>query len=350
MKKFSGFLKNTAISAGIMLAVCGLNYLLRFVLGIRSMVPMFFVLGVFFISICTEGYLYGVASAFVSAVLVNFMFIKSGDSLTFTFDVIASAFIILSVALLTCTLTTTLKKGQRIKKASIAEHMRANLLRAVSHDLRTPLTSIYASSSGIIENYDSLDENQKLELVNKIQAESHGLIRMLENLLSVTRVNGQDVKITKVPTVLWELVDSVVVRYNRYFPEQPLDIEIPEEFVTIPMDPMLIDQVIFNVLENANVHAVGLTKLKLKVMLQGDNAVFEISDDGCGISAEKMSRMFEGYFDSSEKNDRNGRRNLGIGLSVCSAIIKAHGGEIFACNNDMGGTSIYFTLKMEGKK
>ncbi len=329
--------------------VNGLNYFLRFVLDVRSMVPMFFVLGVFFISLCTEGYFYGVASAFVSAMLVNYMFIQTGDELVYTYDVITSAFIILSVAILTCTLVTTLKKGRRIKENSIAEHMRANLLRAVSHDLRTPLTSIYASSSVILENYDSLEQIQRIELVEKIQTESHGLIRMLENLLSVTRVNSRDVKITKSPTVLWELVDAVVVRYNRYFPEQPLDVEIPDDFVTIPMDFMLIEQVIFNVLENANIHAKGMTQLKLRVIFQDENAVFEISDNGCGVSAEKMSRMFEGYFENTDLSDHDGRHNLGIGLSVCSAIIKAHGGKIYASGNEMGGTSIYFTLRMESK-
>ncbi len=348
MKKFLGILKNTAVSVGILLAVNGINYLLRFILDVRSMVPMFFVLGVFFISICTEGYFYGVASAFVSALLVNYMFIRTGDALVYTHDLIATVVIILSVAILTCTLVTQLKKNRRIREDGVAEHMRANLLRAVSHDLRTPLTSIYASSSAILENFDSLEQTQRIELVEKIRTESHGLIRMLENLLSVTRVNSKDVKITKTPTVLWELIDSVVVRYNRYFPEQPLEVEIPDDFVTIPMDPMLIDQVIFNILENANIHAKGMTQLKLQVYIRDENAVFKISDDGCGVPPEKMSRLFEGYFDNRDMTDHDGRHNLGIGLSVCAAIIKAHGGRIHATVSDIGGTSVYFTLKMEG--
>ncbi len=349
MKKLLDILKNTAISVAILFAVNVISYFFRSVLGIYGLVAMFVVLGIFFISILTDGYMYGMVSAVIGAVMVRYLYAVNDDTLRFPYDVITTVFIIFSVAFLTCTLTITLKKERRIKEASIAEHMRANLLRAVSHDLRTPLTSIYASSSAILENFDSLEQTQRIELVEKIRTESHGLIRMLENLLSVTRVNSKDVKITKTPTVLWELIDSVLVRYNRYFPEQPVDVEMPDEFITIPMDPMLIEQVIFNILENANIHAMGMTKLKLKVVIKEDEALFEISDDGCGIPREKMGKMFKGYLDNRDMSDSSGRRNLGIGLSVCAAIINVHGGWIYANVNDMGGTSIYFSLKMEGE-
>ncbi len=347
MNKFLNILKNIVISSAIIMAAFGINYLLRFVLDIRSMVPMIYVLGVFFISLCTEGYFYGIVSAGVSAILVDLLFYRSGSKLVYTYDIIAASIIIFVVALLTCTLTSMLKKDRKIRATSATEHMRANLMRAVSHDLRTPLTSIYASSSAILDSFDSLNDEQRLALVSEIREESQGLIRMVENLLSVTRINGDDVKVTKTPTVLEELVDAVVVKYNRHFPEMPLEVDIPDEFVSIPMDAMLIKQVLFNILENAVVHAEGMTRLLLRVTLKKDKAVFEISDDGCGIPEEKLNRIFDGYFAAVNDSHRTNRRNMGIGLNVCSAIIKAHGGRIYAVNNSMGGTSFYFTLERE---
>lgn len=134
--------------------------------------------------------------------------------------------------------------------------------------------------------------------------------------------------------------------FHMSCPEQKVILEIPDEFVSIPMDAMLIEQVLINILENAVDHAAGMTELILNVTLQEEKAVFSISDNGCGIAADRMKDLFTGYLDRETSVDGN-RNNMGIGLSVCATIVKAHGSEIFAENRKEGGAVFYFALEME---
>ena len=345
MKKLSPVFKNIAVSALIIFIAYWINVLARTVLHINSMIPMFYVLGVFLIAIFTDGYIYSIASAIISAILAAHMFSTIGG-VEYTYNIVTGVIIIVFVALLTCTVTTTVKRARKIKESSIREHMRANLMRSVSHDIRTPLTAIYASSSAILDNFDDFTDEQRIELVKEIRTESHGLIRMVENLLSVTKLSNEDVKLAMTDTVLEELIDSVAVKYNRYFPEMPLTLDIPEEFVSIPMDAMLISQVLFNLLENSVVHGVGMTELLLRVSLEGDMVHFEVRDNGCGLRKDRPDDIFdEYYFSTLVNNETVTRRNMGIGLSVCYAIIKAHSGTLTAENNDSGGASFKFALR-----
>lgn len=257
---------------------------------------------------------------------------------------ILSAVIMLVVSFLTSALTTKLKKWQTLKAQGEKEKMRANLLRAVSHDLRTPLTTIYGSSSLIIDNYEKLDDNQKKQMVSGIKEDSEWLIRMVENLLSVTRIDSGNVKLIKTPTVLEELVDSVILKFKKHYPNQNVELDIPDELVVIPMDAILIEQVIINILENAIHHAVGFTKLRLCVFKTDGKAIFEISDNGCGIPSEKLDNIFDGYTEKTNEIYDANKRNAGIGLSVCQTIIKAHDGTITAENLKSGGAVFRFSL------
>ena len=225
--------------------------------------------------------------------------------------------------------------------------MRGNLLRAISHDLRTPLTTIYGSSSAIMENYDTLPRQQQLKLLGQVRDDSENLIRMVENLLSVTRVNDASVRINKTPTVLEELIDAALLKFTKIYPSHHVDVSIPEEFISIPMDAMLIQQVLLNILENAVIHAKGMTELKLSVYTMQGDAYFEIADNGCGIPRDRLNDLFTGQLYGSQTPSDSRRTGMGIGLSVCSTIIKAHGGEITAENRPQGGACFRFRLEME---
>ncbi|MBR6514556.1 MAG: PAS domain-containing sensor histidine kinase [Clostridia bacterium] len=346
MNKTLRILKNVGISAVIITAIYCLIMLLRSILHVNSIVPMLYVLGVFFIALLTDGYFYGIASAFASAASLLYIFDKTDAKITYAYNVVISIVIILFVAMLTCTLTTMLKKAKRIKEESIRENMVGNLMRAVSHDLRTPLTTIYASASAIVDNYDSLSEEQRIEIVNDIRTESQGLVHMLENTLTVTKVNAKNVTLTMTDTVLEELIDTVVVKFNRHYPSAPLTLDIPDEFVSIPMDAMLIEQVLFNLLENAVIHAQGMTELVLRVTLRKDKVCFEVRDNGCGIRRDKPNKIFDEYHSATlMENENISKRNMGIGLSVCRAIIRAHNSNIIASNIPDGGASFKFTLR-----
>jgi len=180
-----------------------------------------------------------------------------------------------------------------------------------------------------------------------MQKDSEWLIRMVENLLSVTRIDGGKVQLTKSPTVLEELIDAVLVKFRKRCPNQTVEVEIPEEFISIPMDAMLIEQVLINILENAVDHATGMTELKLSVTTENNFAFFCISDNGCGIPADRLDKLFTGYLNQGSAPADGSRSNMGIGLSVCAAIIKAHGSEIHAENNSSGGASFSFALELE---
>ena len=326
-----------------------LNIWMQDMFDTKTLIPMIFVLGVFLISLKTQGYFWGITASLLSVLAVNYAFTYP----YYAFDLIspeclASAFVMLVVAILTGTLTTQIKHQEKIKAETEKEHMRANLLRAVSHDLRTPLTTIYGSCSAVMENYDSLSKEQQLKLLGEMQQDSEWLIRMVENLLSVTRIDGGHVQLSKTPTVLEELIDAVLVKFRKRCPNQTVLVEIPEDFISIPMDAMLIEQVLINILENAVDHAIGMTELKLSVVAESSLAVFCVSDNGCGIATDRIDKIFTGYLDREDPAPADGNRsNMGIGLSVCAAIIKAHGSEIHVKNNNSGGASFSFALELE---
>ena len=348
MKKFGLNWKDSVISLAILTTTFLLCLLLHKFESFYGLTGMMLVLSVFLISVFTQGYICGIAASLLAVLIDNFAFTFPFFAFDFlTIENLISAIVMLIVVVMTCTLTTKIKIQQTIKAEVEKEIMRANLLRAVSHDLRTPLTSIYGATSAIADNFDSLTPEQHMELLRDVQEDAQWLIRMVENLLSVTRIDGQKVKLTKMPTVLEELIDTVLVKFKKRCPEQPVLVEIPESFVSIPMDAMLIEQVLINILENAVDHAKGMKDLELRVTCENGLARFSVSDDGCGIPQERMEELFTGYLDRKTTPADGSRRNMGIGLSVCATIIKAHGGEIHARNRESGGAEFYFCLKME---
>ncbi len=312
----------------------------------HTLIPALFVLGVLVTARLTNGYLYGVCFALISVLAVNFAF--TFPYFTFDFTVqenIVSTIIMISVTILTGTLTTKIKAQERMKKEASVEKMRADLLRAVSHDLRTPLTTIYGSSSTMIEHYQTLTEEQKLDILHGIQTDADWLIHMVENLLSITKLDSKQVTLVKNPVVLEELLDSVLTKFRKRYPEQDVRLKFPDEFVMVAADVLLIEQVFLNLLENAVLHAKGMTELKLNVFAGDDKVVFEVIDDGCGIAKEKLKHIFSGYYLSDTSASEPQKHCVGIGLSVCAAIIKAHGSEIRAVNMRSGGMVFRFALE-----
>lgn len=330
----------------LLVAFCA-NLFLVEVSDTKTLTPMIFVLGVFLISYQTQGYVWGIVASLVSVLAVNWAFSYP----YWAFDLLSpecasAAIVMLIVSTMTGTLTTRLKQQEKLKAEADRERMRGNLLRAVSHDLRTPLTAIYGSCSAIIDNFDTIPRQQQLLLLKDIKTDSQWLNRMVENLLSVTRVNGENIRLSKHSIVLEELVDALLVKFHKHYPAQKIQVEIPETFVSIPMDPILIEQVLMNLLENALFHAHGMQNLWLRVTLEKNEAVFSVVDDGCGIPEDRLAHLFSGMLDRDAPAD-SARSSMGIGLSVCRTIVKAHGGELKGGNRPEGGAVFSFGLEME---
>lgn len=341
-------LRDGALTIAVMAAVFLLVLLLERFFAAAKLIPMLFVLGVFIVSLQTEGYLWGVAASLIGVLLVNYAFMFPYYAIDLLTPVnLATAIVMLIVSVMTSTLTTQISVQQQEKAAAERERMRANLLRAISHDLRTPLTSISGACSVMLDNHDALPAEQQLTLLGDMRRDADWLIRMVENLLSVTRIDDKKLMVSKVPTVLEELIDTVLVKFYKHYPQQRVEVIIPDEFVSIPMDAMLIEQVLINILENAVVHARGMTRLCLAVTVERDKACFAISDDGCGIPAQRLNSLFTGYLDRDQAVSDGNRTGMGIGLFVCAAIIRAHGSEIHACNLPEGGAAFSFALDME---
>lgn len=348
MKRVSINWKDSLTSVGVLAVAFFVCLFLHSLPISEGLVGMVLVLAVFLVSLVTEGYVYGIIVSLLAVLTDNFVFTFPFLAFDFlTVENLISAVVMLIVAVLTCTLTTKVKIQQAIKAEVEKEKMRANLLRAVSHDLRTPLTTIYGICGLLQENYDSLSKERQMTLLGQVREDSQSLLHMVENLLMITKANPDGVRLEKTDTVLEELIDSTLVKFRKHYPEQTVETAIPEAFISIPMDAILIQQVILNLLENAVLHGKNMTKLSLSVNVKGKQAIFAVRDDGCGIPKEKEANLFSGYGVSGDLPSDSRRAGMGIGLSVCAAIIKAHGGEIWGGNRKTGGAEFCFALEME---
>ena len=335
--------KDTLFSILIFCSAFAVNLLIQKLFTTQTLVPMIFVFGVFLISLKTHGYCCGITSAIVSVFAVNFAFTYPYYAFDFFVEEsILSAVIMLAVAVSTSTLNIRIRDQEKLRSENEKERMRGNLLRAISHDLRTPLTSIYGSSSTLISKYDALPKEQQLKLLGEIQEDSEWLIRMVENLLSVTRIGLESARIEKQDEVAEEVIFSAISKFKAHFPGVAVTPQLPESVMLVPMDPVLIQQVLTNLLENSARHG-GATEITVSLARQGNVAVFTVQDNGTGIVRERLPHLFDGIGFLPEKNGVGGRSQMGIGLSVCMSIVKAHGGSMSARNTD-GGTAVSFSL------
>ena len=327
--KCKDIIKNALLMLVMIAIGVGLCLIIKTTFTTDILIPAVMVFSVFLISVFTDGYVYGILASVVSVIIVNFAFTFPYFKIDFLIpENITSAIIMIAIAFITCGFTSKIKH----------------------HDFRTPLTTIYGASSALIESGSEFTDEQKEKMLRGIQQDSQWLYRMVENLLSVTRLDG-DINLIKTPIALDELIDSVLIKFAKRYPDQEVEVDLPDELVIIPMDAILIEQVIINILENAVQHAEGMKNLALNVKCDGDRVVFEVQDDGDGIPEDRLKHLFDGSLlgDSSDEvsADCRPRRNAGIGLSVCATIIKAHGGDISAYNSAEGGAVFRFTLKIE---
>lgn len=309
-----------------------------------------FVLAVMLVARFTNGYFYGIAASIAGVLVVNYIFTYPYLSFNFTLDGYPYTILCsLIVSIATSTLTTRIRRAESMHSEAAMERMRANLLRAVSHDLRTPLTSILGATTAVIENDGALTSNERCELLRGARDDAEWLIRMVENLLSVTRISpGDNPRLNREPEAAEELVSGAVVKFRKRFPEKKVEVRVPDDILFVSADAMLIEQVIINLLENAALHAEGATRMALSVRHDENLAIFEVSDNGCGISKDTLQHLFDGSRNALGGGKPEGagdsHRNMGIGLSVCHTIVTAHGGTMYAENLDEGGAAVGFSI------
>ena len=305
-------------------------------------VPLY-ILAVALIARLTDGYLYGIAASLVSTFCVNYMFTYP----FWTFDVSLTGYpltfaMMLVVSLFISTLTTQVKQQEQLRFEAEREKMHANLLRAIAHDIRTPLASILGASSALKEQ--ALTPEDQAALVSEIHRDANWLVRVTENLLSVTRFSGGDVALKKTDEVLEEIVGSAIVKYHRMANALPVQVERPETILIVPMDATLIEQVLINLFDNASAHAQNATQICLRICQRAEEVVLRVEDNGAGIPPALLPMIFEGGARQSSQSRSDDRRSMGIGLSVCRSIVRAHGGDMTAGNLTEGGAFFQFNL------
>ena len=337
--------RDLLVSAGILLCALGLCILLQIGDTSDGFASPIFVLAVLLVSRLTTGYLYGLIASVMGVICVNYVFTSPYWAFNFTISGYPLTFLtFLAVSVITSTMTTKIKQQDRLRAESEKEKMRANLLRSVSHDIRTPLTSIMGATSTLLENPGLSPEEQRT-LLEDARDDAQWLIRVVENLLSITRIGDSQARITKEPEAAEEVLDGVVRKFRKRFPAVAVEVRAPEELLMVPMDPILVEQVLSNLLENAALHGKNTTHVTLSVQQEGDWARFSVRDNGGGIPAKVLPTLFDGGLKHSETSSGDGKRNMGLGLSVCLAIVRAHGGTMEA-NNLSAGAELSFLLPL----
>lgn len=341
---FKRLLRNWLIliaSLGIACLVCAM---LHKVADSDFYVSLIFVLAVTVISLLTDGYFYGIIASVLSVIGTNYAFTYPYMKLNFSiYDYPITFITMLAVSLVISTLTTSAKESERIRHEAQQAQLRSNLLRAVSHDLRTPLTSIIGSISTVMDEGEHLSLEEQRLLLGDAKADAEWLVRMVENLLSITRMSDKEqVCITRSPELVEEIIGECCANFKKRNPDIALNIRIPQEPVVVSVDALLIEQVLMNILDNSVHHGEKVTTIGINVEVVGKTAVVSVSDDGVGIDSEILPDLFKGQLLPSDQN-----KFRGIGLAVCNAIIDAHGGSISADNLPKGGAVFKFTLPLE---
>ena len=331
-----------------------------------------FVLAVVCISFFTTGYAYGITASIIGTFCINYFFMVpySAFSLSHTGYPVAMLSMV-AISCIVCALTSRVKQQAieavrrekntktlyemneklnaekaAIQLQSARETIRGNILRAVSHDLRTPLTAISGAASVLLSSEDILRSEKNASLANDIKADADALIVMVENLLSVTRIQDGTIPLKKREEMLEEVAGDAILTTRRRFPNCHVNLELSEDILYLPMEPMLIKQVMVNQLENAVRHSGSQSGILLNLFRQDEWAVVEVRDHGKGLPPEVCQAVQSGRPLSRDLNG-DSTRGMGIGLSVCQSIIKAHNGFFAAGNAPEGGAVIRFGLPMK---
>ena len=239
-----------------------------------------------------------------------------------------------------------IKNAREKEEAAILaknEQLRANLLRAISHDLRTPLTSISGNANNLLANYQKMDDATRKRTFTDIYDDSMWLINLVENLLAVTRIEGGQVHLTQSVELMDEVITEALRHINRKSKEHTIRVSSSEELILARIDAKLIVQVIINLVDNAVKYTPAGSVIEIHTEKDAHWVIVSVSDNGPGIPDEQKSHVFDMFYSGANKI-ADSRRSLGLGLSLCKTIVTAHGGTISVADNHPRGTVFLFTI------
>ncbi len=223
------------------------------------------------------------------------------------------------------------------------EQLRANLLRAISHDLRTPLTSIAGSAGNLLANYEKMDEADRVRTFTNIYDDSRWLINLVENLLAITRIEGGQVALNQSVELMEEVAAEALRHIDRRSTEYTIRTDSTQELLLARIDAKLIVQVLINLVDNAIKYTPAGSEIQVHMEKRGQWVQVSVADNGPGIPNEQKPRIFDMFYSGANKA-ADSRRSLGLGLALCKSIVTAHGGTISVADNQPHGSVFTFTL------
>jgi two-component system sensor histidine kinase KdpD len=289
-----------------------------------------------------------IASAILSVLAFDFFFVKPvfsfnpGDAQYFI-----TLVVMLGIGILISQLVARRDQSQlEVQHAQVqvqAEQVRSALLSAVSHDLRTPLATIAATASSLVESGTGASWPEKVELLQAVVDESNRLSRQVDNLLDMARLNSGAVTLNRDWHVLEELLGLALTRLRRELADRTVQVSIPEHLPLLLVAGDLIKQMFINLLENAVRYTQPGSRIEISVVPCGDCVEIRFADDGPGLPPGSEDKIFDAFF-RGKTVVVDGQRGVGLGLAICRAIASAHGGEITAANRATGGAQFNIRL------
>lgn len=355
MKPFSrrthSIIRDGGRAAGILIAATLVGLLFSGFKIPEANIIAVYILGVLIISIITSSWMYSFLASVISVLAFNFLFtvprftLRAYDpSYPVTFG------IMFLVALITGSLASRMKEYAR-ESAQAAmqiekEQLRADLLRFISHDLRTPLTSISGNASNLLSNENEFSQETRMQIYGDIYDDSMWLIKLVENLLSVTRIEDGRMDLRMSAELMDEVIAEAMRHTDRNRDGRKIEVSSDEEFILGKMDARLIVQVVINLVDNAVKYTPEGAQIRIHTGKKDGMVVVSVSDTGPGIPDEQKSKVFDMFYTGTNRA-ADGRRSLGLGLGLCRSIIRAHGGEIWVSDNKPQGAVFTFTLPAE---
>ena len=241
----------------------------------------------------------------------------------------------------------SLKAQAKIHEEATQEHYRGNLLRSISHDIRTPLSGIMGSVEMLMDMTDKDDPRYEIEA--GVYQDADWLHSLVENILNLTKLHDGHLNIAKQPEAAEEVIAAAIMVMEKRCPERNITVSMPDDLVMVPMDAKLISQVLVNLLDNAAKHTPADKEINVSVRLLENNVEFAVRDRGNGIAESDIDNVFQMFYTTRRKS-ADSQRGIGLGLAICESIVEAHGGTISVRNRKNGGAEFKFTLPLGGEE
>ena len=237
--------------------------------------------------------------------------------------------------------------GERTQAAALVaetERMRSSLLSSVSHDLRTPLAVISGTTSTLLQLGEKAEPATRLEMLGEVYEESDRLARLVENLLAMTRLDSGQMVIDKQWFPLEDVIGSAIGRVKKEGGGRLITKYLPPDLPLVPLDGVMIEQVLFNLLDNALKYSPSEAPVDIRVSTAADEVTIEVADRGPGLARGESEKVFDKLYRGTAASGR--ARGAGLGLAIAQAIVQVHGGRIWAAGRPDGGAVFAFTLPL----